>query len=589
MQKPVTEVRPRCASVAPVGRGLIRFLCNSNPFYAISAVLVLLGLRASYDPDAASFPTWALLSGLAAYTMLLAGMACLLVRRGAVWDDVRTLVLLVAMVLLAIPAFFDDLLARDPSLGVPCELGGLLFALLISEALLRGLGLRFPAGFRVPYHLMLALFFLYPIALIPLLKNPDDPALMWALFGFPVAAGAVALTLLPASRRGSAYVAKNGSPWRWPLYPWSLFVLMSIGVCARSFSLCLAVNYSGGTAGHEGIDTTIFGPYFLVPFGLAIAALLLESGIATQKPRVIRAGLILPLALVGLAAFGHRPDAAYQRFLQLFIEGAGGTPMFVAVVAAAGFYLVATVRRVAGAVDMLTVAVALMAVVGPSTIDFNGLTSPDAIPLLAASAIQFVLAWSRRSSSRATLGMVGLVTATIIGPIGAWDTLARLAVAAHLATAGAMLIGGLFRDSLARFLRSFSALALVMAATVPAWFSSGAIPEDTLRIYPIVPILAALGYGRLVGERTFFVAASAGIACWATLFGGRAYAALRRSVVGLDQIALGLVFFFMAAGISLIKAGVRPGHDLLARWRRSFRPGEIIVGSDPLDEAIGEV
>ena len=228
MNEPIREIRPR----HPSGRGLIRFVCNSNPFYAISAVLVLLGLRTSYDPQAASFPTWALLSGLAAYTMLMAGMACVLVRRGGVWEDVRTLVLLVTVVILAIPAFFDDILASDPRLGIACELGGLVFAAAVSEGLLRGLALRFPIGFRVPYHLMLALVLPAPgRQRLRCYGHPDDPALMWALFAFPALAGAIALTLIPAARRGAAYVAKNGSPWRWPLYPWSLFVLMSVCVC----------------------------------------------------------------------------------------------------------------------------------------------------------------------------------------------------------------------------------------------------------------------------------------------------------------------------------------------------------------------
>ncbi|MDB5349125.1 MAG: hypothetical protein JWN86_372 [Planctomycetota bacterium] len=582
------EVRPRRGSAVPVGRGLVRFLCSSNPFYAISAVLVLLGLRSSYDPGAAAFPTWALLAGLSAYTMLLAGTACFLVRRGAVWDDVRTLVLLVAMVLLAIPAFFDDILARDPRLGIGCELGGLLFAVLISEAMLRGLALRLPAGFRVPYHLTLALFFLHPVALVPLLRSADDPALMWALFGFPAAAGAVALTLLPATRRGPAYVAKNGSPWRWPLYPWSLFALMSVGVCARAFSLCLAVNYSGGTSGYEGIDTTIFGPYFLIPFGMAIAILLLESGIATKSRLAMRTALAMPILLVGLAALGHRSDPAYQRFLQLFADGAGGSPMYVALVATALYYAVATWRRVPGSVDFLTAAIVAMSVVGPKTLDGSDLISPTAPPLLAASAIQIVLAISRRSSWRAILAVVGLTTATAVGPIG-WETAMRHFAAAHLALAGAMLIGGIFRGEVARFLRGISALVLAFAATVPIWYAPTSISEDLFRVYPIVPIIAALGYGHFLGGKLFFLAATAGISCWISIFGGRTYAALRRSVVGLDQIALGLLFFSLAASISLIKAGARPGRALWHRARAMVMPDESRLGTDSLDEATVEL
>ena len=55
-------------------RGLVFRVCTANPFYAISAVLVFVGLRISFNTQATIFPSWALLAGLAGYTLLLAGM-----------------------------------------------------------------------------------------------------------------------------------------------------------------------------------------------------------------------------------------------------------------------------------------------------------------------------------------------------------------------------------------------------------------------------------------------------------------------------------------------------------------------------------
>jgi len=125
-----------------------------------------------------------------------------------------------------------------PGRGFACYLGGLLLAVAVSEGVLRGIRLRLPAWFRVPYYLILALFFLYPLALSPLLDGPRSEALLWGLFGFSPAAGLVFLTLLPAIRRGPDYVRANGSPWRWPLYPWVLFGLLACAVPARAFLLC---------------------------------------------------------------------------------------------------------------------------------------------------------------------------------------------------------------------------------------------------------------------------------------------------------------------------------------------------------------
>ena len=99
--------------------------------------------------------TWSLMSGLAGYTLLLAITACLLVRFGNVWDDVRTVLLLVVLMFLATSVTFDDVLVNHPERGAVCCLGGLLFAVVVSEGLLRGTRLQLPAGFRLPYYLIL--------------------------------------------------------------------------------------------------------------------------------------------------------------------------------------------------------------------------------------------------------------------------------------------------------------------------------------------------------------------------------------------------------------------------------------------------
>ena len=55
--------------------------------------------------------------------------------------------------------------------GVPLFLAGWIFATGLSEGLLRGIRLSVPVLFRVPYHLMLALFFLYPVAMSWLIRD----------------------------------------------------------------------------------------------------------------------------------------------------------------------------------------------------------------------------------------------------------------------------------------------------------------------------------------------------------------------------------------------------------------------------------
>jgi hypothetical protein len=194
------------------GRELIRWICTSNPFYVISAVLFLAGLLISFGDQAEEEDTWALMTGLGGYTLLLAVTAGLLVRFGHVWDDVRTVLLLVVLMFLATSVTFDDVLYEHPALGSACCLLGLAWAVTVTEGVLRAIQLRLPGWFRLPYYLILGLFFLYPLAVAPLLEQQRSETLMWALFGFAPMAGLCFLTLLPAIRRGPAYVLHNGSP-----------------------------------------------------------------------------------------------------------------------------------------------------------------------------------------------------------------------------------------------------------------------------------------------------------------------------------------------------------------------------------------
>jgi hypothetical protein len=91
----VLDARSASAPLALAGGfcGLIRWVCTSNPFYVLSALLVCLGLWVSFGAQVEAYQTWALLFGMAGYTLLLAVTACLLVRFVGVWDDVRTVLL----------------------------------------------------------------------------------------------------------------------------------------------------------------------------------------------------------------------------------------------------------------------------------------------------------------------------------------------------------------------------------------------------------------------------------------------------------------------------------------------------------------
>ncbi len=570
-------VRPSPAPPLHPAQQFVLRVCTANPFYVISAGLFLAGLYASFGAQAGDVETWALMSGLAGYTLLLAVTAFLLVRFAGAWDDLRTVLLLVALMFLATSVTFDEVLVLDRRRGIACYLVGLAFAVVVSEGLLRGIRLRLPAGFRLPYYLILALFFLYPLALSPLVDadhlalpaapGPRGEALMWALFAFAPVAGLVFLTLLPAIRRGPGYVADNGSPWGWPLYPWTLFGLFAGAVPARGYLLCYSMHLVGGAdRGH-----LIFGPYFIVPFGLALAVLLLEIGLVGRYGRVLHAALAVPVGLAVLAMVGHRHDAVYREFLGLFTERLGGTPLFLTLLASAALYLYAMLRRVPLAAGWLTAALVALSIVGPGTLDLGELIGPQPLPLLLAAALQLALGVVRRSAWHSLLGGVGLAVAVTLAlpdgtGVGPW----RGPIGFHLALASVFILGAAFRDERGQSLRTLAGFLVFLAClavsaralapvSLPVWWAA----------YPPLMALLLAGYGWLLGDRpSCFFAALAAVS-WVVVAGWRVYLGLRQLIAGLDAMALGLAAFALAVLISLGKSGS------LLRWAvaRGWTPG----------------
>lgn len=557
--------------------GLFRWLYTQNPFYIISADLVFLGLRGSFDPGARDFDTGALIAGLAGYTVLLAATACLLIRFGRVWDDVRSILLLVVMMFLAISVSFDEILVIKPKVGAACFAGGLVFAIAVSELLLRGIRLRLPALFRVPYHLGLALFFLYPIALVPFRDRPEAPAAYWAVFGFSPLAGLVALTLLPAVWRGRGYLRGNGSPWRWPMYPWSLFFFLGLGVIGRSWYLCTSMH---------GIDAvrTIFGPFFWIPFGLAVAVVVLEIGREARSAATVRVALAMPLALAGLGLVGHRGDSVYRSFQVLFHGQLGCTPAFAALWLALAFYLVAMARRIGGAWAGLLWTLAALAVVGPDTLRPSDLVAPQSGPLFLLAALQAARAVRERSRGRAGFAMACLSIA-VVGLPAVRDFGHPVLVGFHLML-GLLLVLGVFDDELGEFSRGLAFLLISGAIVFSTlneyadhiWYPAGVYPA-----YPSILGLVALAYGRWNRRPGFFVPAGLALLLVGGTEVGQEYARWRGRVVGLDRIALGLASFAVAALISVRKAGYRPDR-WVARVGRFLAPPR---KPEPVDDLAG--
>lgn len=546
------KLTPLSEAVRPGPRpvkALAGWLYTSNPFYAVSAALIFAGLRISFSSHGETSSPWGLAGGLSAYAMLLAASSYVLVRLGKVWDDVRSLLLLTVLVLIALSLSFDEYLIENFREGVLLNVASLAFAAGVSEFLLRGLSIRLPAIFRLPYYLLLAIFFVYPAVIARCHFEPGTDRLHWAFFGFPLAAALAMLALLPAARSGKSRTADNGTPWSWPWFPWPLFAVLGLCACGRAYSICVSLDFIGGSA-------SAFGLYFLVPLCLAAALLFVEVGLQTPNRRATTIGMALAAAAPLLAA-SHRADVVYQGFLTAFHAALGGTPLFVTLCLVSLFYLLAAIRRVRLAVDCLTVCIALLSLVNRDALTVDWLSPPAVLPLFAAAAIQLAAAIVRSSSPRAFLaGVMGVLACTIQYRLTTPDV---ITIPMHLLLLAMLVTAVAFNDRFARFLRSVGAIAIgavaLWAVGDPRWLL-GDWAAQCSWWYPLAWLAAAAAYGWMLNSRTYYHAAVLIALAWFGDHGLRLYQQLRVHVAGLDLLTGGMLFFAFGLLVSLSKAGV---------------------------------
>ncbi len=557
-------VRPGASGVPPgVVRhagGLVRFVCTHNPFYLISAVLVLWGLRISFSAGH-THETLLLAACMAGYTLLMAAAAWFLIRIVGAWQDTRTILLVVVLMFLAMSVTFEETLVAAPRLGIWCCSAGLVFAIGLTESLLRGIRLSLPVLLRIPLYLILSLFFLYPIALVSVVDQPFHPGLQWGLFGFGCTGGLLLLFLLPAARRGPRYVADNGSPWPWPQYPWSLFGLLVLGLCGRCYLLCMSLHPERG-------DQTVFGAYFLVPILMPVCLLLLEIGIVARRRWILHAALAAPLGLLGLTVTGPVGAAGDLGFLDRFVNTLHGSPLFFTVIATVAFHAWAGLRRVPGATTALTASLAMLAILRPDSVPGSPLAAPHWLPLAAVALLQACIALSRPSTARYLLATCCLVAAMSVAFGGTVFTAHGGLIPLHLLGAAVLILGATFDDALARVLRYSGAVLIVVAGIGALTIGSRLLDNPhggLLVVYCAATIAVAAGYWYVSSNRWYLAAASVNLIGWAAVSGWHLHGWLRPKLVGANHIAAGLLCFLLALLISLIKAEMP--QRWLAQWR----------------------
>jgi hypothetical protein len=475
--------------------------------------------------------------------------AFLVIKLGRVWEDARSIVLILLLQFAALSMSFDEICAVSSGTAFRLLLFGFCFSVLVSEGLLSGLRIKFPALFRTPYYLILGLLFFYPLCLSPKLTEASVAAITWRIYLFPTFAGVAFLTLFPALRRGAALVAKNGTPWPWPWFPWTAFGFLAFAVSVRSYVLSQSFNVMGLQNG--------FGVYYLVPFLFALLLILLELSIVQRWKRVqVLLMGVAPLLLVLSIPMGD--NYVYRRFLEM-LQQTAGTPVWLSLLGLVAFYGYCWFRRLMGAELGLVAILALMTFVDRQAVGLETLSTLKWWPLAVIGGIQLVLAARGRGSVRAAASCFCLVGASAIALRGTQYMALGGVFPFHVLMASVLVIGWVFRDRFAAFLRKAAIALAAFAVTVAIasfWFAE--IPEPARLGYLLAMTIVAAIYWWLVTEKWWLYTALANAG--ATIFAGLWVSCeVLDSQLGPDSLtpfALGAASFVIATAISAIKGGL---------------------------------
>ncbi len=534
-------------------RGFVRLLYSQNPFYLLSVCFVLHGVGLWYHATRTIHSPWSLLALVGAFIGLLAVTGFTIVRLGQVWDDARSILLTLLILFLELALATDDVLVSDRVTGRWMLLAGWLLSVAVSEFLLIGLRIRLPLLYRIPFHTMLLSLFFYP----PTIVRETYPRGDWILpsiFHFSTIIAVNILLLLPAVRRGPDYVRRNGTPWAWPLFPWSLFVVLISVLVTRMYSVAVSLdpvlNLDWSRAAKF---ENAFGPLFFAPVLLALAMLFWERASQNRSSHLSTIGIALSFLSIAMAWPPN--DHGLYGHLYLRLQSAAGSPIWLSMIGAALVSGYGSVRGARFAVETFTVILVALGFVGPQSVDWAGLTEPQPIPFLVLSGLALNRSLQRRSS-------FGLFAATVAFGLAIWPAFAlfpirfRVGLSIDLLIVAAGCSAMLFRDRHASYLRLFASTSIGLATLVAVWARlSDGIPGGMC--YAQLAVLAGVSfvfYLRFRSTVELRAALTSGFACVPLALWDAANLVLGLpGGVGLLWITAGLVSFGTGTGISLFK------------------------------------
>ena len=533
-----------------------KWLYYANPFYIISTCLILYAQTVIFNTSNLDLNTAISVGVIAGYTLLLMTAALLIIRLGKVWNDLRSITLIITVLLFVLSVSLDRISMDGLKTAFLWQGSCLLFALCVAYSIYRELRIRLSKNFLIIFCAVLGLFFLYPSLPAHLVnENVDNPnPAIQTILLFPVICSALFLFLIPAARLGKSAVKENPTPWRWPWCPWSIFGIFWLCAAFRTYLLTISFYGGKGVGPYTKLETG-FSLYMLIPLVLSACVLLVEYGIANRKQWVQSLALAGPtLFFLMVIPVFHRPRP-YYIFLEAVL-GKNGNPFIFAAIAALLFYAYALVRRIKYTEISLAAVLLLLTVSEAKLGMVHTLGIPEWIPAVTTAVSLGAVALMHRNALSNFLGLLGVVLILTLQFSNTRFVAYHGAIPVNMILIGTMVIMNTYHGAFVKFLSKLVAVALPLLCSLTLCYYQQ-LPWYFSSTY-IVFIIALCGIQILIfNDRKYIISEAVNIFLL-LIFG--AYIALQSlgklQVKGLQIVFWGLVFFAAAFSVSMFKGGV---------------------------------
>ncbi|TWU48786.1 hypothetical protein Poly51_46900 [Rubripirellula tenax] len=531
-------------------RSLGRFLYTQNPFYLISCFLIIYGLQIAAVANRDLVSRSIMLSGgTIAYALLMAITCVGVVRLCKVWDDARSIFLVVAITLVAFSIGLDELCVVDWNSAAAIMLAGALVTVAVTETLLKACRLSLPSSYRLSFYALMLVFFVSPLVLGKAVAERSATLTNWGAMLFSIAIAAALLVMVPAMRRGADLVRQNGSPWSWPLYPLSLFLILIVLAAIRTHAIWMSFGFIGAPVQFE--------PLLVLPIAFAVLMLMIEVDATKASPTCATLAMFLaPLMLLGSWSPGR---TSHLPFLGDLRETFGSTSTFC-MLAVGAFYAYAWLRSVPMANRAVVVSLMGLSVFGTVPAAAYQVGVRPWMFALSATLIVLVVCLRAWRSDQVWTAFIAIATVTIAMAFRSYGQRELgLVIAGGFALVAMMAIGALFATELAEVLRLFAGMGNVIAAGgVAVWHFSpdGASGRGWLAMAVLAAaIIATLVYSIVVRRTAWWYVAGIQALCLAGLVGVSTYRS--GSLRGANlPIHSGLACFVIGVTITSMKTGV---------------------------------